>query len=105
MNKDFNQIKESIIQILRHHKEGLGISDISKNIKVYRATVSKYLILLHHQGIVSSKRVGPSKLYFLAEEKHQQISSPYKTSREDEEWLDDFIEEIKEELKREILGT
>lgn len=105
MNKEYSQIKESIIQILSHHKEGLGISEISKKIHVYRATTSKYLALLHHQGIVSSKRVGPSKLYFLTERDVHHISSPHKIKHESDEWIDEFIEEVKEELKKEILGS
>lgn len=101
MNKESSQIKESIIRILNGDSNGLGVSEISKRINVYRATVSKYLVALEHQGIVSSKMLGTSKLYFLNEKKVEQISSAY----EENDWIDDFIEEIKEELKKEILGS
>lgn len=105
MNKASSQIKESIIEILRHHKGGLSISEISKKIHVYRATTSKYLALLHHQGIVSSKRIGPSKLYFLTQRNVHHISSSHRVKQESDEWIDEFIEEVKEELKKEILGS
>ncbi len=102
MNKESSQIKESILRILSDSNSGLGISEISKRINVYRATVSKYLVALEHQGLVSSKMLGTSKLFFLSEKKVQHISSPYE---ENGDWIDDFIEEIKEELKKEILGS
>jgi DNA-binding IclR family transcriptional regulator len=105
MNKESGQIKESIIQILRQHEGGLGISEISKKINVYRATVSKYLILLEHQGVVFSKKVGPAKIYFLGKGRVQHISSPHQREHEVWDWIDDFIEEIKEEIKEEILGS
>ncbi len=90
------QIENSILRILRYHKEGLGISDISKKIHVYRATVSKYLLSLQQRGVVSSKKVGPAKIYFLKKDSEE--------IKEEDKWVDDFIEEIKEELKKEILG-
>lgn len=96
MNKSRErQIEESIIRILRNHKEGLGISEISKKIHVYRATVSKYLLSLQHRGIVVSKRVGPAKIYYLRGKR---------CGNGDEDWIDELIKEIKDELKREILG-
>ena len=101
MNKQFNQIKESIIQILKTHKEGLDITEISKKVNLYRATVSKYLAILEHQGIVSSKKIGPSKVYFLFEKDVHHIGS---SKESEEDWIDEFIEELKEELKKEILG-
>jgi len=102
MNKQFNQIKESIVQILKTHKEGLDITQISKKVNLYRATVSKYLSILEYQGIISSRKIGPSKVYFLVEDEVHHIHSPH--FEESKDWIDEFIEELKEELKKEILG-
>lgn len=104
MNKESGQIKDSIIEILNQNRSGLGISEISKRINVYRATVSKYLIALEHQGTVFSKKVGPARIYFLAQSNVQHKSSP-EEEHDVWDWIDDFIDEIKEELKREILGS
>jgi len=99
-----SQIEESIIQILNHHKEGLGISEISKKIHIYRATVSKYLMALQHREVVSSKKVGPAKIYYLKRTVHHN-SSPNKTTHKHEDWIDEFLDEIKDEIKKEIMES
>ena len=102
MNKESSQIKESILRVLDEDAGGLGVSEISRRINVYRATVSKYLVALEHQGLVSSRMQGTSKLYFLNEKRVQHTCSSH---QENGDWIDGFIEEIKEELKKEILGS
>ena len=102
LNKESAQIIDSIIRVLERNKEGLDISQISKLINVYRATVSKYLLVLQNKEVVSSKKLGPAKVYFLAENNVHQSDFSKNKSRD---WIDEFIDEVKEEMKREILGN
>lgn len=53
-----NHIEEKIIKILFKHSEGITITDISKEICFHRNTVSKYILGLVKEGIVTQRRIG-----------------------------------------------
>ena len=60
-----SDIRESIINLLREHPEGLTILNISKHIGITRQTASKYMYGLISEGIVKIRKIGPAKLCYL----------------------------------------
>jgi len=64
-----NNLRERIVDILREHKEGLTILDISKRLDTNRNTVTKYIYELSGAGIIQHRNIGTAKLCFLTEKK------------------------------------
>jgi len=54
-----------IKSLLKLHKKGLTISDISQKLKLNRNSAAKYLEIMQVSGIVEVQEYGPSKVYFL----------------------------------------
>jgi len=66
--------KEKILEFLEGNPSGYTITDIAKEIKTTRITVSKYLSLLEQEKKVLSREIGVYKLYFSAERRYMSLS-------------------------------
>lgn len=55
-----------IKSLLKLHKKGLTISDISQKLKMNRNSAAKYLEIMQVSGLVEVQEYGPSKVYFPA---------------------------------------
>ncbi len=60
-----NNVKESVIEVLKEHPEGLTTVDISKYIGMTRHSVTKYIYQLLGEGTISQREVGTAKLCYL----------------------------------------
>ncbi|MBI5871496.1 MarR family transcriptional regulator [archaeon] len=66
-------IEKGILLLLKQHPEGPTITDLSKMLKLHRATVTKYIMFLVGLGIVKRRRVGAVTLHYLKEEFVQKV--------------------------------
>ncbi len=57
--------EKKIVRILKKNKQGLSISELAKKLKIHRHTVSRYIMELKGSGVVSVRKVGPTKLCYL----------------------------------------
>ena len=57
-------IKQEIIKILKNHKEGLTIEDLSRKVKASRNTVSKYVLILLETNQAFMRQVGQAKIIY-----------------------------------------
>jgi len=64
MTMSDNRIKDYILKLLSKHIYGLTIEDISKQLKINRATASKYLYALSMEKRISVRIVGKAKLHY-----------------------------------------
>ena len=60
-----NNVRESIISILRKENSGLSITDISEKIGMNRRSVTKYIYQLLGEGLLYHRKVGTAKLCYL----------------------------------------
>lgn len=64
INRDeLSQIKD----ILKNNPRGMTVTDISKEVKMNRHSVSKYLEMLVVSGHIDMRSLGPSKVYYLSQ--------------------------------------
>lgn len=56
-------IKNRILNFLFQHPEGLSITDITKQLSIHYATVSKYLYVLEAEGKIIHRDIGMAKLF------------------------------------------
>ena len=59
------RIKLKIISVLRLHKEGLTIKDLSVLVSAHRQTVAKYVLVLEAEGVIYRREVGSATLHYL----------------------------------------
>ncbi len=64
-----NNFKKRIISNLEVHPEGLTLLNIAENTGINRITVSKYVLGLVSEGLVSQRIIGPAKLCYLRSRK------------------------------------
>lgn len=57
--------RESIINLLRKHPEGLTISSIATHCGIHRHTATKYVYELRGADLVTERDIGPAKLIYL----------------------------------------
>jgi len=57
-------IEKKIMKELSKHKLGLTIEELSKNLKLSRGTVSKYIYALKIQNKIHVRKVGPAKMIY-----------------------------------------
>ncbi len=69
-----DRIPKKIIKILLKHSYGLTIGEVSRLLKINRATASKYLAILEAREHILIRRVGKAKLHYIR-------------NREMEKWL------------------
>ena len=60
-----NNFKNRIVADLKKHPEGLTIMNIAENTGINRVTVSKYVLVLVAEGMVSQREIGTAKLCYL----------------------------------------
>ena len=63
--KTKRNIRNDIINLLKKSELGLNISQVSENLNLSRNTVKNYLARLEHEGIISVKEIGRSKISIL----------------------------------------
>ena len=51
--------------LLGEHPQGLSVSEIATEIGLNRNSTARYLDVLHHQGVIDERKIGPAKLYIL----------------------------------------
>jgi PAS domain S-box-containing protein len=54
---------KQIVEILKKHKDGLSITELSEMGPLNRNSIARYLDVLKNSGIVSERTIGPAKLY------------------------------------------
>ena len=54
---------DKIDQILAQNPQGLSVTEIAEKLKLNRNSAARYLDVLHHQGSVKERKIGPAKLY------------------------------------------
>ncbi|MBN2042310.1 MAG: winged helix-turn-helix transcriptional regulator [Candidatus Aenigmarchaeota archaeon] len=74
MGNNNHKTAEKILKILLKHGYGLTIEEVSKILKINRATASKYLAILEAKELILIREVGKAKLHYVK-------------SREMEKWL------------------
>ena len=57
-----NDLRNTIIDNLREHPEGLTIQSIAEITGINRMTVSKYVLVLSVEGTLLQRRIGRAKL-------------------------------------------
>lgn len=55
---------DAIRILIADHPDGLSIHDVAVTLGIHRNTASKYLEVLHSQGLLDIRRVGATKLYY-----------------------------------------
>ncbi|MHA1954418.1 MAG: HTH domain-containing protein [Candidatus Heimdallarchaeaceae archaeon] len=60
-----NNVRESIISILRKQNNGLSITEISEKMGMNRRSVTKYIYQLLGEGLLYHRKVGTAKLCYL----------------------------------------
>jgi DNA-binding IclR family transcriptional regulator len=60
-----NNFKERIVENLKRHPEGLTILDIAEKTGINRVTVSKYVLVLMAEGLMTQRKIGTAKLCYL----------------------------------------
>lgn len=58
----------SIVEFLTMYNEGVTKTKLSKELKMSRNTVKKYIDRFHKMNVISSKKISNKTLYFLKEE-------------------------------------
>jgi len=61
---DLENVKSKIIRLLKEKRYGLSISEISENLKIYRATAAKYLAVLEAEKKIEVRVLGKAKLHY-----------------------------------------
>ena len=61
--------KSRILDLLRHHPEGLTIQEIADSLNMHRQTATKYLYELKGAGVIWVRPVGRAVLHYL--KKHE----------------------------------
>ena len=59
------KIKNEIIDLLKHHRYGLNISQIVDKLELSRNTVKKYIKALEKESIIKIKTIGRSRICFV----------------------------------------
>ena len=59
------EIKKDIVKLLSRKPYGLTIEDVSQQLKINRATASKYLFALQSERTIAVRDVGKAKLHYL----------------------------------------
>lgn len=54
---------EKIDVILEENPQGLSVTEISNKLGLNRNSTARYLDVLHHQGVIKERKIGPTKLY------------------------------------------
>ncbi|MBI3413379.1 MAG: hypothetical protein HY051_04865 [Candidatus Aenigmarchaeota archaeon] len=57
--------RDSLIDVLKEHPEGLSIADLSKIMKSHRQTVTKYILWLEGANTIYRRRIGAVTLHYL----------------------------------------
>ncbi len=65
MAGDEERIKRKITSVLRSHREGLTIKDLSTLVSAHRQTIAKYVLVLEAEGVVYRREVGSATLHYL----------------------------------------
>lgn len=60
---DMDSHIEKIDVILDENPSGLSVIEISEKLNLNRNSTARYLDVLHHQGVVRERKIGPAKLY------------------------------------------
>ncbi|MFH0889531.1 MAG: hypothetical protein V1836_00095 [Candidatus Aenigmatarchaeota archaeon] len=60
-----SDFRDSLIEILKEHPEGLTIEDLSKIMKSHRQTVTKYILWLDGADMIHRRRIGAVTLHYL----------------------------------------
>ncbi len=97
-----DNIEQEIVKILEDNSDGLTINQVSEKANLYRATASKYLMLLEAQGVVQVREIGPAKLYILKDNVREIVRKMERQENVKKDWIDNLIGEIKSEVKEEI---
>lgn len=56
-------IKDRIFKLVVTEKEGLTITDVSKQLKIHYSTASKYLAVLEAEGRLKHRDIGMAKVF------------------------------------------
>ncbi len=59
------KIKQDILKLLSRRQYGLTIEEVSRQLKINRATASKYLFALQAEKVIAMRDVGKAKLHYL----------------------------------------
>jgi DNA-binding IclR family transcriptional regulator len=60
-------VKNTIVNVLKKHPEGLTTVDISRLLKISRNTASKYVYQLLGESLIYQREIGTAKLCHLRE--------------------------------------
>jgi response regulator of citrate/malate metabolism len=60
---DESNTEDNILRSLR--KQSMTIEEVSRQLKISRATASKYLLVLETKNRVKHREIGKAKLFFL----------------------------------------
>jgi predicted hydrocarbon binding protein len=61
--QDYDKIKDQVVSLLSKHPEGMTGATIAKVIGMTEGAMSKYLSMIHVDGIITSRKVGVAKLW------------------------------------------
>lgn len=64
MRMGFPTDADAIRSLIADHPDGLSIHDVAITLGIHRNTASKYLEVLHSQGLLDIRKVGATKLYY-----------------------------------------
>ena len=59
----YGRIEDELLQIIRRNQEGITLTELTKEIKAARHTLSVHLAFLEGAGLVRTRVVGRAKLY------------------------------------------
>ena len=65
MSNNSDLHKRRILELLKHHPEGLTIQEISDSLNMHRQTATKYLYELKGSGHIWARPVGKAVLHYL----------------------------------------
>lgn len=57
--------KNKIFDLIKQNDRGIGCSEISKTLKINRVTLSKYLSVLHSEGLIYYRGFGMARVWYV----------------------------------------
>jgi PAS domain S-box-containing protein len=58
---------KKILDLLKQNPVGLSVTQIGKELNVNRNSAARYLDVLHTQGAIQERKIGPAKVYIVSE--------------------------------------
>lgn len=94
------EMEEKIVKLLESSEHGLTINEIADKLKMYRATASKYLLIMEAQGVIAMRQIGPAKVYSLRDAVREMVRKMERSEVvKKKDWIDKLVSEIKTEVK------